>query len=413
MKVAVVVNHTTESCRPGITDKSDLDGFENFHVFRFAVSLRDAGADVCFFYLTSGSYLRKAQKLNTPIALCPVSLMKGKYGFEFSLQLYKSLHNFRPDIIQAFNYCTPVNQILASYARLKHVPIIISNTGSNTVHYPSRKLLGKFSRAVQRRMIKLNSALNVPLNSLEKSWVIDNVGFPKERVFDIHWEGVDTSVFRPLNKHHCRMKLGLADKMRYLLAALIFRDEGFDKNPFEVIRIFKGVTVRDVNHAWKLILVGDGTPEIIRKVISEVERLDLQDRVILPGWVSDPNLLAEYYNASDVFINTSRKDVALPGELSIGKETTLCYAMACGLPAVSYHTGSPEDGCLEDGRMLYAPFNDRQAMADQIIRVCNDDKLRSLIVANALEEAKGLGSWEAIGRGFIEAYKEIISFAKK
>lgn len=114
---------------------------------------------------------------------------------------------------------------------------------------------------------------------------------------------------------------------------------------------------------WDLRIVGEG-PEH-RELEQLIAKLDLRDRVELPGWNPD---IASEYAAADLFVLSSEYE---------GFPNALLEAMAHGLPAVSYDCDSGPRDIIRNGQdgLLVKPGDTaelerslRQVMAGQSLR---------------------------------------------
>lgn len=96
--------------------------------------------------------------------------------------------------------------------------------------------------------------------------------------------------------------------------------------------------------------------------------------VIYPGFISDEELLADYYRAADVFVNPSLQE-------SFGY--TVCESMACGTPAVAFAVGGMLDQ-IESGINGYlADYENSEGLAKGIEFCVENKKALSLQAADA------------------------------
>ena len=127
------------------------------------------------------------------------------------------------------------------------------------------------------------------------------------------------------------------------------------KRPVDTVRILAAVNA--VRPA-RLLLIGDG-PEMPR-VLSEVERLALRDRVQLVG------------NQIDVQKLLSPCDVFLLPSAAEGFGLAALEAMACGVPAVTSDAGGLAE-LIENGQGGYAvAVGDLESMAARVLEIAAD-----------------------------------------
>lgn len=130
--------------------------------------------------------------------------------------------------------------------------------------------------------------------------------------------GVDTNLFRKLDKYVTREKLGF-DKNQFIIISTRSLETIYDINT--IINAFAEMRV-SVNHA-KLLLIGGGT--LREELIEKVKSLNLDNDVEFLGRVEN-NLLVQYLNAADVYISASLSDA--------GIAASTAEAMACELICV-------------------------------------------------------------------------------
>lgn len=116
---------------------------------------------------------------------------------------------------------------------------------------------------------------------------------------------------------------------------------------------------------WRLVLVGEG-PER-RSLGGLIQRLGLQDRVQMPGEVSDPEA---WLAKASIFVLSSRYE---------GFPNVVLEALACGTPVVAFDcpTG-PRDILGEDAGILL-PQEDVGGLARTIRRLADDPSQRAML----------------------------------
>ncbi|MGY3213805.1 glycosyltransferase [Mucilaginibacter sp. HD30] len=128
--------------------------------------------------------------------------------------------------------------------------------------------------------------------------------------------GIDTNVYKKLDKAQCRIKLGLpADRFIVLFVGTSLSEhrKGFDI----ILRLSD-----ELNHRDNIQFAAIGKTDQ-----SYANILNL-------GYITDSSVIAMAYNAADVFIIPSRQD-NLPN--------TMLEALCCGTPVIGYKTGGIVD----------------------------------------------------------------------
>jgi len=160
--------------------------------------------------------------------------------------------------------------------------------------------------------------------------------------------GVDLKLFRPVvEKKRLRAKLGLPDDAFVGVSVTM---GGADHNPykdFKTVRECVGKLEGQIeSQKWTLICIGGGA--IVRQ----------EPHIRYTGYLSDPGLVAEYYQCADVLLHAAHAENA---------PLVILEAMACGLPVIATITGGiPE--LISDGETGFlVPRGDSDAMAARVL----------------------------------------------
>jgi glycosyltransferase involved in cell wall biosynthesis len=146
--------------------------------------------------------------------------------------------------------------------------------------------------------------------------------------------------------------------------------------------------VRDVKAA-KLLILGDG--EKREELISLAQSLDLQDDVVFLGMQVNP---FQFMRGAEVFCLASRYE---------GLGNVILEAMALGVPVVVTDCPSGPAEIVENGKYgILVPSENADALAEALIRVLSDNKLRETLSDLSLKRAKdfdletSLKQWEDV-----------------
>lgn len=143
----------------------------------------------------------------------------------------------------------------------------------------------------------------------------------------------------------------------------------------------------------KLVLLGDagfGFDEIKYTI----EEFDLNDKVVMPGWVAEEDM-PYIMNAASAFVFPSKHE---------GFGIPVLQALACGIPtAVS---DLPVLREVAGEAALYFNQNDKRAMAAAMGRILQDEKLREELASKGLERAKKF-SWRRCAEETLAVIKSL------
>lgn len=120
----------------------------------------------------------------------------------------------------------------------------------------------------------------------------------------------------------------------------------------------------------KLVILGDGT--LRGKLMSLIDQLGLNGRVVLPGFVIDPY---PWFRSADLFVLSSRWE---------GFGNVIVEALECGVPVVSTDCPSGPAEILENGRYgRLVPVQDTETLADAIVNSLVEPRDMELLTRRA------------------------------
>ena len=159
----------------------------------------------------------------------------------------------------------------------------------------------------------------------------------------------------------------------------------FEKDYETLIRAFYIVS-KEIDA--KLIILGDGSMRgNLERLIS---KLDLKNKVILPGFVMDPYT---WYRSADIFVLSS---------LWEGFGNVIVEALECGIPVVSTNCPGGPAEILDNGRYgSLVPVGDYQTLANTIVK-----DLRKDHNSNALKERAKSFSLPIIANQYLDYFIE-------
>ena len=193
------------------------------------------------------------------------------------------------------------------------LPTVVTSRGTDVNLIPRH--------AIPRRLIRraiADAAALIAVSAAIKSALVD-LGAPGEKVTVLR-NGVDTTLFRPMERDATRATLGLT-RPTLISVGLLIERKGHH-------RIIEAMTQLP---DFELLIVGEG-PERDR-LVAQIERLALAGRVRLLG--SRPHAeLPALYSAADALVLASSRE---------GWPNVLLEAIACGTPVIASNIwGNPE-----------------------------------------------------------------------
>jgi glycosyltransferase involved in cell wall biosynthesis len=263
------------------------------------------------------------------------------------------------------------------------LPVVLTARGSDVTQFPdypfARRLI---LRAVQQAaaVITVSAGLRDALTAL---------GAAAEKITVLR-NGVDTTIFRPLNQAQARHALGLdapssPSRIMVSVGALIGR-KGHDRTIACLAQL----------PDWQLLIAGEG-PERAR-LEALATRLGAAGRVRLLG--SRPHeTLAQLYSAADISVLASSRE---------GWANVLLESMACGTPVIASPIPGNPEVVQSPAAGLIARENTPGGLAEAIRRWESEPADRRATRAYAEQF-----SWDATSAGQLKIFRAIAAGKKK
>ena len=231
--------------------------------------------------------------------------------------LYVTLSSISPDVVAISGYGKPVMLGALTWARWKRIPTILFSA-SNENDAPRMAWL----ELIKRLIVKNYDAALV--GGRPQKRYLEKLGIRSEAIF-LGYNTVGNDTFHPTKIRDLPSPLSRP----YFLAINRFMPR---KNLSFVISCYSDYLQSKGEAAWDLVLCGDG--ELLDQVRRQVTELNLQNRVHLPGFLQQHELLP-YFAHAGCFIHASLRE---QWGLVVNE------AMAAGLSVLV----SNRCGCFED-----------------------------------------------------------------
>jgi glycosyltransferase involved in cell wall biosynthesis len=238
--------------------------------------------------------------------------------------------------------------------RTRHISAPVPNNLS------TRWLYGTASRMIVTTGASLRQAL------------IDDNGLDPARVVSIP-TGIDTTLYRPpfaAERQASRRMIGVeveaADEFVVGIVATLRSWKGHRY----LIEAVAQLQARKPAFQLKLVIVGDGPQRATLE--QQVTELELGETVRFAGNQSD---VVPWLHGFDAF--------ALPSYANEGVPQALLQAMACALPVITTDAGAIGEIARDQETALIVARQNRAPLADAILRLAADPKLREHLAGNA------------------------------
>ncbi len=209
--------------------------------------------------------------------------------------------------------------------------------------------------------------------------------------------GVDTAVYRPLDRAHCRALLGIPGAKSVLLFSAMRMNassfEGFRKGGDLLVQALRSLP-DSLKAETVLLLLGEGGETLAEEV--GIAALNL-------GYVGSDQLKAIAYGAADLFILPTRAD-NLP--------LALLESMACGTPLVSFRVGGVPELVRPGITGYLAEPGDATDLANGIMQLLEDDALRHAMSQRCRTIALKEYPLELYVQRYLALYSQVLAKAR-
>ncbi len=319
--------------------------------------------------------------------------MEGRYHFSLFpiFQVKKIIKKFKPDIV---DICSPYPIGISTYicARKDDIPVV------GSIHILPENMITPFHKLKNLKRIENYSwrYLTYFFNLVDWATIPTKTGAEiyknkglTTKITPIS-NGLKTEIFNPKNDgEYLRKNFGLPNKNIVLFTGRINEEKNLDVLIKAIPHVIKKVDAH-------FLIVGSGG-DYKQKLIDLANELNVKNNTTFTDfldWDDYPNI----YAIADLF--------AMPSEAELQSIVTM-EAVASGLPIVVVNKGAlPELASMNNG-FVFEPKNSKQ-MAECIVKILTDKKLKKTMSANSLELIKD-HSMESVAVKYEEIYKNVLN----
>jgi glycosyltransferase involved in cell wall biosynthesis len=249
---------------------------------------------------------------------------------------------------------------------------------------PSQRIWMK--QLIRSSAIKADHIITV--SDYSKRDIARTYGVPEEKI-TVTYEGASEE-FRPHDKEGAEEKLARNYSIKGVFILYLGRLQG-RKNLARVVEAYARVRAAGLPH--KLVLAGK-VDSLFEPVLSRIRELNLEEHVVLPGYVPSEDVPV-FYSAAEVFIYPS---------LFEGFGLPVVEAMACGVPVITSRGSSLEE-IAGDAALLVDPLSE-DSITSALLQILQDDPMRIRLRQAGLERSK-LFNFEKIARQTMDVYEHV------
>lgn len=213
-----------------------------------------------------------------------------------------------------------------------------------------------------------------------------NLGIPKDRIIVIPL-GVDLDYFNELDKKQSKENLGIPKNK---LVIGYFQKDGNGWKEGNSPKLIKGPdifckVIARLSNKYDIFILLTGPARGYVKNYLLKENIDF-----IHNYLDDPNKVAAYYKASDLYLITSREE---------GGPKSILESMACGVPLVSSKVGMAEDIIVDGKNGFLVDVEDVDNLYNKACALIENKELRLKFAKNGLNTVKSY-SWKKISKQY-------------
>jgi glycosyltransferase involved in cell wall biosynthesis len=279
----------------------------------------------------------------------------------WTLAARRIVRTVRPDVLHA-HHVAGAGWVGAGAG---YHPFVVTAWGSDLLVGPQQSL-------VQRQLARwvLRRADYVTCVSDDLAQAAHALGANPQRLKVMPW-GVNTDTYCPTSeseRESIRTRLGLASGP----TVLSLRRMGRIYNSLDIARAIPRVleqvpTTQFVIRTWRC------DPELFSQFQAIVQEQNVGNAVHYVSDLPDEGAIAELYQVADVVVSVPSSD---------GMPSSVFEALSCGAVPVLSDTASLHEWIEHEKEGVYVPIGDVAAIAEAIVRLLRDHRLRSNLQAN-------------------------------
>lgn len=344
-----------------------------------------------------GWWKNRKAKFAYPVHRWPTlrGLFKDQIAFS---QLLLDVSIWGCDIIHAHN-TYPTGYAASGLKAIRNYPLVITPHGEDIQTIPEINFGMRLDTGLRKKIDKAIQSADL-LTAISKNVedALIDAGAEKDKIHSIP-NGVDLGRYQQQKFVNMRDWLKLPSEAKIILTVGNYeRRRGHE----ELVRAMPKILRTEPDA--RLVIVG----KLTEALIPLLQELDIEDKVVLTGSVSSPDmaggkedLIANIYRSSNVYISAG------VNENAEGLSLALLDGMAAGLPIVATNISGNRDVVKDGKNGFLVPPSDPDKLAEQIVCVLQNSDMQKLMSDESFLIA-GKYSWHEIAHRYLEIYQKLL-----
>jgi glycosyltransferase involved in cell wall biosynthesis len=160
--------------------------------------------------------------------------------------------------------------------------------------------------------------------------------------------------------------------------------------------VFLDATNAPEQHAWRLVVAGDGDPEYVAKLKQLADRRRAGERVVFTGWLGGDDKIAAIQGAAVLALPSRQENFGL----------VVAEALACGVPVlITEHVNLARE--VEASRSGWVTPLERTRLLETLHEILQRGDERLLRSARASEFARAHFHWSSVAAELVHLYRAV------
>jgi len=270
------------------------------------------------------------------------------------------------------------SQVVAPAAYInkpKHFVVTVHDLAPIRYPFEIRDISEKLQWMFIPKILKRDDINIIAISEFTKQELVEVLGINEDRI-TVVYQGVNHSLYKPMNKNLCKRFFGLKECEKHIL----YVASNLYHKRIDLIKVI-----------FNELLKCRDDVKLIKAGYSEELK---GDNIISLGWICEEDM-PKLYNSADVYVHTSEYE---------GFGLPVLEAMACGVPVVVSNKASLPEIVGDSGTLIDIGDECVHEFVESILKILDREKS----VDNRVLKRSLMFSWERTANKTIEIYGKVL-----